>query len=153
MSLYGADGRITDILGDHVVAYSGLIGDNIILMHDNARPHTVLCVRECINEVGSSVLDWLARGPDLNPIEHLWDELKRRIRQREPALMNLAQLKIALVQEWNNIPQSTIKNLIMSLSKRMVCVIKARGGNAPYWCTEIGPKTNAKLKFSKIPSL
>ena len=33
--------------------------------------------REAVEE-----LDWPAQRPDLNPIEHHWDELERRLRAR-----------------------------------------------------------------------
>ena len=32
---------------------------------------------EMDGEIGVKELDWSAKSPDLNPIEHLWDELER----------------------------------------------------------------------------
>ena len=49
-------------------------------------------------------------SPDANPIEHLWDTLKRRIRARNPAPNSVAELGIAAQEEWNRIPQETIKD-------------------------------------------
>ena len=33
-------------------------------------------------KIGVEKLDWLAQSPDLNLIEHLWDELERRLQAR-----------------------------------------------------------------------
>ena len=48
--------------------------------------------------------DWPANSPDLNPIEHVWDSLRRY--PNPPA--NVYDLRQALIQEWNNIPQAEI---------------------------------------------
>jgi transposase len=41
-----------------------------------------------------------AMSPDLNPIEHIWDMLGRRIEAREPPVQNFRQLEAALHREW-----------------------------------------------------
>ena len=61
---------IEEILVDHVVPFSGYIGENFIFMQDDARPHTAAIVRQYLEEVEVLVMAWPARSPDLNPIEH-----------------------------------------------------------------------------------
>ena len=45
----------------------------------------------------------------------VWDALDRRIRQRVPVPANIQQLRTAIEEEWTNIPQATINNLINSM--------------------------------------
>lgn len=128
-----ADNYVENILSEHVVPYVDFIGyDRFILMHDNARPHAAAIVNRYLNEVGIQSLDWPPYSPDLNPIEHLWDQLKIRIRARNPVPMTLNQLRFAAHQEWNAIPQECIQNLISSMPRRMEAVVRARGGNTRY---------------------
>ncbi|GFW44250.1 transposable element Tc3 transposase [Trichonephila clavipes] len=63
-------------------------------------------------------MDWLAYSPDLNPIEHVWEELGRRIAARQPPPICLPQLRRALLDEWCNIPHDQIDNLILSMPRR-----------------------------------
>lgn len=123
---------ITEILADHVVPYAGYIGQDMLLMQDNARPHAAYVVTQYLRDVGIPTMDWPARSPDLNPIEHLWDELKRRVRARVPAPMRLPELRIAIEEAWNAIPQDFIVTLVRSMNRRMLSVIRARGGNTEY---------------------
>ena len=37
-------------------------------------------LRKCFFKIGVEELDWPAQSPDLNPIEHLWDELEHQLR-------------------------------------------------------------------------
>ncbi len=80
---------------------------HLMLQHDNARPHVA----------------WPAYSPDMSPIEHVWDALDRHIRQRVPVPANIQQLRTAIEEEWTNIPQATINNLINSMRRRWQMVV------------------------------
>ena len=69
-----------------------------------------------------------AKNPDLNPIEHLRDKLDQRVRRRHILPSNAIQLRQALIQEWNNIPQAKINTLIRSMRQRCQAVLHDEGG-------------------------
>lgn len=123
---------VTEILEPYVMPFAPFIGPHFVFMHDNARPHTARIVSTYLNEVGISQMNWPARPPDKNPIEHAWDILGRRVRQRNPAPRNVEELKQALVEEWNNLPQPMIDGLILSMGNRIQALLRARGGNTRY---------------------
>lgn len=123
---------VEHILEEHVIPFAPFIGPDFKLMHDNARPHSAECVRGYLQEVRVDALQWPARSPDLNPIEHVWDKLKRNIRGRINAPTTLAALKNAAIEEWEAIPQDYIQHLISGMRRRLQEVIKARGGNTKY---------------------
>lgn len=125
--------RYVDLVLEPVVRpWRGAVGDNFIFMQDNAPPHTSRVAREFLETEGVTILDWPACSPDLNPIENLWDQLKRRIRARRDNPGNIAQLIQAALGEWENIPQENVANLIRSIPARIEDCIRARGGNTDY---------------------
>ncbi|GFW23126.1 DDE_3 domain-containing protein [Trichonephila clavipes] len=65
-------------------------------------------------------MNWPAYSPDLNPIEHVWDMLGRRIAARQPPPTCLPELRRALFDEWCNIPQDQIDNLILSMPRLQI---------------------------------
>ena len=101
-------------------------------MNDNARPHRAHAIIHFLRQNAVDTIPWPAMSPDLNPIEHLWDILGRRVRQRDPPVNNLNELIAALQQEWNRIPQNQIQRLIHGMRRRLEAVIRARGGHTKY---------------------
>ena len=45
----------------------------------------------------------------MNPIEHLWDLLERRVRGHTQVPQTVADMRQALIREWHNIPQADTK--------------------------------------------
>jgi hypothetical protein len=94
-----ANRYITNILEPHVVPFAPFIGNDSILMQDNARPHITQIVNEYLDTVEFHHMVWPARSPDLNPIGHVWDMVGRRVKVRTPAPANLRDLSAAVIQE------------------------------------------------------
>lgn len=121
-----------EILEPIVRPYAGAVGDDFILMQDNARPHTARVSMAFLADEGITVMNWPARSPDLNPIEHVWDMLSRRVRGRQNPPDTVQTLANALVQEWQAIPQNDIIRLIRSMPRRCRECVNARGGHISY---------------------
>jgi hypothetical protein len=124
-----ANRYITNTLEPHVVPFAPFIGNDSILMHDNARPHIAQIVNEYLDTVKIHHMIWPTRSPDLNPIGHVWDMVGRRVKVRTSAPANLRHLSAAVIQEWQEIDQAVIQDLFEGMARRMEAVIQARGGN------------------------
>ncbi|GFW58142.1 transposable element Tcb1 transposase [Trichonephila clavipes] len=72
------------ILEQHVRLFLDAMGAEFLFMDDNAHPHRANIVDECLQSEDITRMDWPAYSPDLNPIEHVWDMLGRRIAARQP---------------------------------------------------------------------
>ncbi|KAI3368394.1 hypothetical protein L3Q82_008100 [Scortum barcoo] len=108
-----------EILRPLVRPYAGAVGPGFLLMQDNARPHVAGVCQQFLQDEGIDAMDWPARSPDLNPIEHIWDIMSRSIHQRHVAPQTVQELADALVQVWEEIPQETIRHLIRSMPRHI----------------------------------
>ncbi|GFT43953.1 DDE_3 domain-containing protein [Trichonephila clavipes] len=63
-------------------------------------------------------MEWPARSPDLNPIEHLWDYLGREVAALNPPPRSLHELKQGLLCVWSSLPIPVSDNLINSMGNR-----------------------------------
>ena len=117
-----------EILDPTVRPFAGAIGNNFILMQDNARPNTARLTVDCHYHEGIKVMDWPAWSPDLNPIEHVWHYLYRR--DRPP--LTVQDLIQAIKLEWEALPLQTIPNLILNMPRRCRECAKNRGEHTHY---------------------
>ncbi|GFW61655.1 transposable element Tcb2 transposase [Trichonephila clavipes] len=94
------------------------MGAEFLFMDENAHPHSANIVDECFQSDDVTRMDWPAYSPELNPIEHVWHTLGRRILARQIPPTCLPELRRALLDEWCNILQNQIDNLILSMPRR-----------------------------------
>lgn len=123
---------IEQVIRPYVVPFAQRIGAEFKLMHDNARAHIARATREALDEAGIQVLPWPANSPDLNPIEHMWDLLKRSVRNTNQPVHNEAQLINVLKTSWEQIPEETVRQLVESMPSRLQECVQKRGGHTRY---------------------
>jgi transposase len=107
-----------------------LYGRNWRLQQDNDPKHTSRVAKDFIAENKINTIDWPSNSPDLNPIENIWYIMKNNVEKRMPR--NVAELKRFMVEEWEKIPQETVKNIIMSMKRRCELVLEKNGDRISY---------------------
>ena len=105
---------INDVLAVEAVPFIKFHGPNVTFISDNDRPHSAAITRQFLatnrwvsvaltHRNNVNVLDWPANSSDLNPIEHVWDELGHRVRNTH-AIHTVNGLAAALQAEYTNLP-------------------------------------------------
>ena len=114
-------------LSDHNIPIDGFT-----FQQDNDPKHTANVSRRWLESHNIRVLPWPARTPEMNIIEHVWELIDQRIRQRPHAARSLDELWEWIQQEWYSIPESYIRSLYDSMIKRVADLKEAQGWNVPW---------------------
>uniref|UniRef100_A0A9J7YWM9 Tc1-like transposase DDE domain-containing protein n=1 Tax=Cyprinus carpio carpio TaxID=630221 RepID=A0A9J7YWM9_CYPCA len=103
-----------------------LYGDeDFVFQHDLAPAHSAKTTGKWFTDHGITVLNWPANSPDLNPIENLWDIVKRKLRDARPNTLD--ELKAAIEASWASITPQQCHRLIASMPRRIEAVTSAKG--------------------------
>ncbi|GFW92389.1 transposable element Tcb2 transposase [Trichonephila clavipes] len=121
-----------EILLPYVRRFRGAMGLQFLFMDENAPCHRTVAAEQLLQSEDIERMDWPARSPDLNPIEHVWDFLGRRLATRSLPPVTIRELRLALQDAWAAMPQQLIGTLILSMGRRCETCLAVRGDHIPY---------------------
>lgn len=126
-----ADQYLEILKGPMLRSLRNLFGrHNAIFQQDNAPVYTAKLVKGWLDQQAFTVLDWPPQSPDMNPIEHCWDAIGRKLAQRHHN--SKADLLVSLREEWEALPTDYLRRLVESMPKRVHALLKAKGGSTTY---------------------
>lgn len=120
-----------DILSRHVRPNATrLVGRQFILQQDNDPKHTANATKQFIKTKKWKLLEWPSQSPDLNPIEHAFYLLKKRMASEFPR--NRQELKQTALKAWESISLDYTARLVHSMPRRLEAVIANKGYSTKY---------------------
>ena len=104
---------------------------NPIHLDDSAPSHRTKAIKNWHIENNIQQIDWPGNSPDLNPIENLWNFIKRKLQKKT------INSKRELIEEFiriyrNEIPSDLFNGLAMSMNKRLKEMLKNNGASTKY---------------------
>ncbi len=106
------------------------LGRRALFQHDNDPKHTSKATVGFLKKNRVKVIQWPSMSPDLNPIEHLWEILKRQVEHHSPS--SIQSLKEVILEERKKIDLAKCRQLVHSMPRRLGAVIKNHGGHTKY---------------------
>lgn len=97
---------------------------------DNDPKHSSRLVQSWLDKAGVDRIEWPPYSPDLNPIENLWADLKKRVEKYNATKED--ELEEAVKTEWTATDTETCAKLVDSMPDRLSRVLEYQGGPTGY---------------------
>jgi transposase len=101
-----------------------------LFQQDNASWHVTPDLITYLHEKGVTFIEWPAWSPDLNPIENLWNDMKRRVYNRLPQTME--QMEQFIKEEWHASDPTFLSRICRSMPDRLQLVLDNQGHKIDY---------------------
>ena len=101
-------------------------------MQDGARYHWHKDVKEWFLNHDIETMIWPPQSPDLNPIEHIWGNMKKELSMKNPYVTSYVEMTFILSNLWFDLKQVYLNKLIESMPRRVHDVMINHGGNTSH---------------------
>ena len=101
-----------------------------VFRQNNGPKHTSNYLKKYFQNKNIKILYSQSESPDLNPIEHLWNHIKKELKNYKSN--NIEDLKYNISKIWNSIDVKITQNLVDSMPNRIIEVLRNKGGNTKY---------------------
>ena len=108
---------------------TGVFGRNFVYVQENAQPHIARDTATFLDQQDVEVMDWPTGSPDMNPIEHVWDQMSVWIRHMDdpipPPPSTVAELSNAVRQAWAAVWPGRVRTLVESMPRLVRALLAA----------------------------
>ena len=102
-----------------------------VFQQDGAKPHTAKSVTQWLRDCEVQFIeDWPGNSPDLNPIENLWQIVKKDLQGKD--VSSVPKLEREIRASWDRIDSQILRNLALSVPMRLKDVIRRKGNPTKY---------------------
>ena len=101
-------------------------------MQDNAPVHTSRLTRDWLDSKGIHPTIWSPQSPDLNIIENVWRDVKVKLAKVEAPITSASDLHATVERCFYDVTSQLIKDLYISLPRRLKSCIKMKGHITKY---------------------
>ena len=119
-----------EILQQSMIPSLQKLGSKAVFQHDNDPKHTSKTTIALLKRLRVKVMDCPSMSHDLNPIEHLWGILNRKVEVCK--VSNICQVCEVVMEEWKSIPVATCEALVNSMPRRVKAVLDNDDGHTKY---------------------
>ena len=126
----------------------GLRQRSWFLQQDNDPKHTSKSTQEWFNTKRWTALKWPEMNSDLNPIEHMWGDLKTAVGRRHTS--NLGELEELAQEGWAKLPVERCRKLIHGYRKCLTAVISSPVQRTESYSDTPGVNVSVSVKMLKF---
>lgn len=100
------------------------------LVEDNDPKHTSKLAKRCRAENGIKRLDWPSMSPDVNPMENVWELVRKPLEKK--LFKKRESLEKAIKRQWKALPKELAVKLVESMENRVSKLIERKGAYILY---------------------